>query len=111
MAESDDNKEDQDPDEDDQQEDEEFQVPAGFEVMEALPLLDDTLVGSNILMYWKFNSGRGKTFREWGEWHLGTVRGFYGLKNAPKLMHKYNYTASFDDSDRDVMLAAGWIRC
>jgi len=106
VAESDDNEEDQDPDEDDQQEDEELQVPAGFEVMEALPLLDDTLVGSNILMYWKFNSGRGKTFREWGEWHLGTVKGFYGPKNAPKRMLKYNYTVSFDDSDRDVMLAA-----
>ena len=30
----------------------------------------------------------------------------YGPKNAPKRMLKYNYTVSFDGSDRDVMLAA-----
>ena len=76
-------------------------------MVELTPPLDGTLVEKSILMYWIFSSGRGAKKKEWGEWHLGKVVHFYGADNAPRLMHRYNYTVLFDDSSRDLMLLGG----
>lgn len=39
-----------------------------------------------------------------GGWHLGKVVNFHGADNAPRLMHRYNYTVLFNDSSRDLMM-------
>ena len=56
-------------------------------------------------MYWMFTPGRGANKKELGGgWHLGKVVNFHGADNAPRLMHRYNYTVLFNDSSRDLMM-------
>ena len=94
----------EDDEKDDDDESMEF-PPAGFSVVDICPTLDATLEGKFVLTYWNFASGRGKSRKTWGEWHLGLVEIAYNSTNAPKTYKKFNFLIKFNEGSRKVWLS------